>query len=148
MTLMKFQKQPVRTNSFPAFNDLFSDFFEGVVNSDFRRWTNAAINIREDDNNYFLEVAAPGVKKEDFKLKVEDNVLHISASSQKNEEETKNGGRYTRREFSCSSFSRSFTLPETIQIDGIQATYENGIMHIRLPKRDEAKPKSREINIS
>lgn len=147
---MKFQKQPVRGTSFPAFNDLFSDFFEGVVNSDFHRWNNAAINIREDEGNYFLEVAAPGVKKEDFRLKVEDNVLNISASSQKKEENTgtNNGGKYTRREFSLSSFSRSFTLPETINVDGIEANYDSGIMHVRLPKREEAKPRTREINIA
>ena len=146
---MKFQKQsPVRNNStvFPAFNDLFTDFFDGVVNSDFRRWNSAAVNIREDDNNYELEVAAPGVNKNDFKLNVEDNVLHISASKQKSEE-TKDNNRYTRREFSCSSFTRSFTLPDTVDVDGITANYENGIMHVRLPKREEAKPRTREITI-
>lgn len=146
---MKFQKQsPVRTGGtvFPAFNDLFTDFFDGVANSDFRRWNSAAINIKEDDNSYRLEVAAPGVNKNDFKLNVEDNVLHISASKQK--EETKENERYTRREFSCSSFSRSFTLPDTVDVDGITANYENGIMHVTLPKREEAKPRTREISIS
>jgi HSP20 family protein len=77
---------------------------------------------------------------------VEDNVLHISASKQK--EETKENDRYTRREFSCSSFSRSFTLPDTVDVDGITANYENGIMHVTLPKREEAKPRTREISIS
>ena len=148
MTLMKFQKQPVRTNTFPAFNDLFSDFFEGVVNSDFRRWNNAAINIREDEGSYFLEVAAPGVKKEDFKLNVEDNVLRISAGTEKKEEKQENNGRYTRKEFSFSSFSRSFTLPETINVEAISANYDNGVMYIQLPKREESKPKSREISIA
>jgi HSP20 family protein len=148
MTLMKFQKQPVRGNTFPAFNDLFTDLFDGMVNSDFRRWSNAAINIREDENNYFLEVAAPGVKKEDFRLNVEDNVLRIDAGTRKSDETVQDNGRYTRREFNCSTFSRSFTLPESVNIDEIAANYENGVMHIRLPKREEAKPKSREIAIN
>jgi HSP20 family protein len=148
MTLMKFQKQPVRTGNFPVFSDLFSDLFDGMVNSEYRSWNTAAVNIREDASNFYLEVAAPGTKKDDFKLNVNENVLRISASSESSDESTASKGRYTRKEFSCHSFSRSFTLPETVNIDGIEASYDNGIMQIRLPKREEAKPKFREISIS
>lgn len=145
---MQFQKHaPVRNSSFPAFNDLINGLFDDTVNTDLRRWNSAAINIKEDDSSYILEVAAPGLKKEDFKLNVEKNVLQINASVQKAEEVKTNTHRYTRREFSLSSFSRNFTLPETVNVEGIIATYENGIMYITLPKREDSIPKSRDITI-
>jgi HSP20 family protein len=108
-----------------------------------------AVNIRETKDEYAIEVAAPGMKKEDFRLKVENDVLTISSENQSEKEEKDDKGQYTRREFSYQSFQRSFTLPNTVQGDKIEATYTDGVLHIKLPKKEEAKQKPpREIKIS
>ncbi len=104
------------------------------------------VNIRETDTAYEVELSAPGKSKEDFNIEVDENVLTIS-SEQKTENNTQDG-RYTRREFSYTSFRRAFTLPDTINEDEIRAGYENGILKISLPKREEALPKpKRSIDI-
>lgn len=148
MTLIKFQKDPALRNrsGFPAVNDLFNDFFDGMVTSDFRRWSSPAVNISETDDEFTMQMAAPGLKKNDFKLNVDENTLTVSA--EKKSESSENSKKYNRREFSFTSFSRHFTLPETVNVDAISANYEDGIMTIRLPKREEAKPKSRQIEVS
>jgi HSP20 family protein len=105
-----------------------------------------AVNISENEQNYHVKVAAPGLKKEDFKISLEDEMLTISTSNK--EEHSEKDERFTRREFSFSSFSRSFNLPDNINKDAIQASYENGIMNIVIPKKEPAKPKSREISIA
>jgi len=100
-----------------------------------------AVNIKEDANEYQLELAAPGMKKDDFDLNYENGRLTIS-SEHKDEVEQKEGETVTRREFSYQSFKRSFTVPENIvDADKIKASYNDGILNIRLPKRDEVKPK-------
>jgi HSP20 family protein len=98
-----------------------------------------AVNIKEDGNAFTIELAAPGLKKEDFKINLDEKLLTIS-TSQKEESEEKND-TYTRKEFSYSSFSRSFRLPKTVDIDKVEATHENGILYLSLPKKEEAKPK-------
>jgi HSP20 family protein len=85
-------------------------------------------------------VAAPGFEKGDFKLQLDHDMLTIS-SEKKVENETKDGERFTKREFSYQSFSRSFTLPQTADGDRIQASYDNGILNVVIPKKEEAKPK-------
>ena len=149
MTLMK------RTQDYyPTFPSFFDKFFEGNL-MDWNNWnysstdtTLPAVNVKEDKDSYTIEVAAPGMAKEDFKVDYENGRLTIS-SERKNESREKDGN-YTRREFSYQSFQRSFTVPENI-VNGekIAASYKEGILHISLPKREEVKPKpAREIKIS
>jgi HSP20 family protein len=92
-----------------------------------------------------VELAAPGKKKEDFNIELEDNVLTISSEARSEKEEKDNEGKYTRREFSYSSFKRAFTLPETVNDYEINASYENGVLHITLPKKEEALPKPKRL---
>jgi HSP20 family protein len=149
MTLMK------RTQDwYPTLPSFFDKFFEGNL-MDWNNWnysstdtTLPAVNVKEDNDSYMIEVAAPGMSKEDFKVDYENGRLTIS-SERKNESKEKDGN-YTRREFSYQSFQRSFTVPENI-VNGekIAATYKEGILHISLPKREEVKPKpARAIKIS
>lgn len=86
-------------------------------------------------------MAAPGMNKEDFKVELDGNVLTIT-SERKDENETKDGERYSRREFSYQSFQRSFQLPkEVVDAEKIEAKYENGVLRLLVPKKEEAKPK-------
>jgi HSP20 family protein len=84
-----------------------------------------------------VSIAAPGLKKEDFKIEVEDKVITISSEKEERKEEKEE--KFTRKEYSCSSFSRSFTLPEDVKMDSIEARYEDGVLKIRLPRKEEAK---------
>jgi HSP20 family protein len=108
-----------------------------------------AANIEEHDEDYLIEVAAPGMKKKDFDIKVEGNQLVISSTrEEKNEDKDKNGN-FRRREFSYESFSRSFTLPDSVDEDNIKAKYDDGILKVTLPKREDAKTRdSKVIEIS
>jgi len=108
-----------------------------------------AVNVKENDNEFILEVAAPGMKKEDFKLELDNNVLSISSEKKEEKETEDKEEKFTLREFSYSSFKRSFTLPETVDHSKISADYKDGVLKIELPKREEAKvqPK-RTIEIS
>jgi HSP20 family protein len=134
---------------------LFDDFFA----KDLFDWNNAnfsmqgtslpAVNVKETAENFEVEMAAPGMKKEDFKVELNNNVLTISSEKQ-NEHEEKEGEKYTRKEFNYQSFQRSFTLAkEAVDADNIQAKYDNGVLRLLIPKREEVKQKpSRLINIS
>ncbi|NMH29290.1 Hsp20/alpha crystallin family protein [Flavobacterium silvaticum] len=102
-----------------------------------------AVNIRETENAFEVELSAPGKPKEDFNIELDKNLLTIS-SDVKNET-TEDNGKYTRKEFTVSSFKRSFTLPETIAADDIKAAYENGILKLTLPKKEEALPKAKRL---
>ncbi|WP_340074846.1 Hsp20/alpha crystallin family protein [Leptobacterium sp. I13] len=104
-----------------------------------------AVNIKETETDFSLELAAPGKKKEDFVIEVDDNVLTISSESKKESDEKDEEGRYTRREFSYSSFKRAFTLPETVDEEKINAGYEEGVLKVTLPKRKEALPKAKRL---
>ncbi len=108
-----------------------------------------AVNIMENDNEFQVEVAAPGMKKDDFKIELDNNVLVISSEREHKEEEKDEKGNYCRREFRYASFRRSFTLPEgKVNVDKINAKYTDGVLQIHLPKREEVKPKPlRSINI-
>lgn len=134
------------TSFSPVFNDLFDDFFGGSSLSGVLSSKAPAVNVSEDKDSYHVELAAPGLKKEDFKLNVEDNVLSIAVEKKEEKNEKEKG--YTRREFNYSNFSRSFTLPETVNIEGIQAVYKDGVLEINLPKKEEEKTKNRVIEIS
>ena len=127
---------------FPSLvNDVFGpDWFGGVD----RLNTNLpAVNIKEGEKGFELELAVPGGKKEDFKVEIDNDVLTISNEVQTSNEKSQE--KYTRREFSYSSFKRSFTLPETVDSSKIDATYESGILKLALPKKDEALPKPKRL---
>lgn len=145
----------VFNNEYSSFPSLFDKFFEGNM-MDWNNWnfagTNStlpAVNISENQDEYKIEVAAPGMSKNDFKLNYENGRLTIS-SEKKNEKEEKNGDVVNRREFSYQSFQRSFTVPENVvNSEKISAKYANGILYVTLPKREEVKPKpAKEIKIS
>lgn len=94
-----------------------------------------AVNVNENDKEFLLTVAAPGIEKKDFKVEAIEDMLTISAEKEKEEKEEKNG-RFNRREYNYSSWSRSFTLPENCDASKINATYENGELRILIPKRE------------
>jgi HSP20 family protein len=106
-----------------------------------------AVNIREDEKNYVLELAVPGLDKKDLKIDINEDVLTVSSET-KNENEVSRDG-YKRKEFSYSSFSRSFYIPENVNRDNIEANYKDGILKVEFPKQEEEKTKiTREIKIS
>ena len=136
----------------PSLNSWISDWFgddlSSMFNSNFNRGiTLPAVNIRETDDAYFVEMAVPGMKKSNFEIALDNNVLLISTEREHQEESDE--GTYTRREFGYSAFRRSFTLPETVDEQKIMATYQDGLLSVHLPKREEAKKKpARTITIS
>lgn len=124
------------------FPSLFSDFFdnERFPNNPWLRHEFSqvpAVNIKNADHSYEIDLAVPGFKKDDFKITVDDNVLTISVD--KKEEKNEENERFTRKEFSYSSFSRSFTLPQNSDEDNIDAKYNDGILKLSIPKKAEAK---------
>ena len=99
-----------------------------------------AVNVLDTANDYLVEMAVPGLKKSDFNISIDNQLLSISADV-KSEYEDVDNENYTRREFGYSSFKRTFTLPESVETDKISANYDDGILCITLPKREEAKKK-------
>ena len=102
-----------------------------------------AVNIIENDKDFALELALPGFVKDDFNVEVDNDVLTISSTVEKETEAKEDN--YTRREFRKTSFKRAFTLPETVNTDSINATYENGILRLTLPKKQESLPKPKRL---
>ena len=136
----------VRFNQHPALTDLFETLEKNFFNNEERfEGTIPAVNIKEDNDKFTLELAAPGMKKDDFHINVEKDVLTISSEREKEKEEKKED--FARREFFYSSFKRSFNLPDTVDVENIKADYKNGILNISLPKKEETKV-TREIKIS
>lgn len=132
MSLIKWRSPSEMMPAIPNWMDNFfrdDDFF---ANRWTREMTVPAVNVQETEKEFRLEVAAPGMKKEDFKLEVKEGMLYISAET-KEEKEMKEEG-YTRKEFNYHSFSRSFWLPENVKSDDIKATYKDGILNLVLPK--------------
>jgi len=114
--------------------DILTNFF-----SDGADYTVPAVNIKENENGYSIEVAAPGLNKEDFNIKIEKDVLTISSEMKNSKEESTES--YMKREFGFQAFSRSFSIPESINQDKISASHNNGVLTLDLPKMDEAKMK-------
>lgn len=143
MALIKWNRGGV-----PSMSDVFENFFNTEVGNILsERGSLPSVNVKETKEDYRLEVAAPGLNKEDFNLQIDNNVLTISAQKEEKKEEKEE--QYNRREFSYTSFSRSFTLPEVVDYDKIDAKYKDGILEICIPKKEEAKTKaSKTINIS
>ncbi|MDX5348970.1 MAG: Hsp20/alpha crystallin family protein [Hymenobacteraceae bacterium] len=155
--------KPAKRNEsgFPAMRNIFSDFFSDSDNffgNDFfparmmpsRMMQNMpATNIRETDKDFQIEVAAPGLKKEDFNIDVENGMLMISSEKKEEKEDKKEeDDNYTRREYNYSSFQRSFRLPETVKEEDINASYKDGVLMLTIPKKAETnKNNRRRINI-
>ena len=133
------RKQP------PFFPSLIDDF----INTDWNlkvptfSGTVPAVNIKELDSQFEIELAVPGMKKDDFEIEVEDGVLSISSIQE--EEQVNEKGKFTRREFSYSSFRRSFTLPDSVNPTKIDATYKEGVLLVLLPKHKEAQPQPKKL---
>ena len=133
MNLIRFNQHPVS-----MLNELMEDFDRNLFSrQNGRQMMTPAVNIRENEEGFVLEMAAPGMQKSDFKINLDNNVLTLS--SEKQEEKEESNERYSRREFNYSSFTRSFSLPKTINLDKIKADYKDGILSVSLPKREEAK---------
>lgn len=146
MTIAKYR--PATSFAGP-FNELVNEFFgrdisQALGHDDLKR-TLPGVNILERPTEFELRLLAPGFSKEDLKIRLENEVLTISA--ERKTENLQEQERYTRREFSSSSFSRSFRLPESVQAEGIKADLVNGVLHVIIPKTQVSKPATREINI-
>ena len=131
-----------KTNEvFPSvfFDDFFRPLNEWFGNGGLtgKSLATPAVNITESKDDYKVSVAAPGLKKSDFNIDVEGNMLTVSCEKEERKEEKDE--RHTRKEYNYSSFSRSFTLPEEVIKDKIEAAYEDGVLKLTLPKKEEAK---------
>ncbi len=141
MTLVKWYDRP-------AMNEWFDPFF---VNDHFlagkgQCGCQPATNIYETEESFVVELAVPGMQKEDFAIQLEKDTLTVSTEK---EEMENDGMKYTRREFKTASFKRSFILPKTVDVEKIDAVYEQGILRVHLPKKEEAKVSlSRQISIN
>lgn len=149
MTLVKFSNG--RTNK--VFKPVYNDVFESLFNTDsFLTKDNQsripAVNISESENGFQIELAAPGLKKEDFKISLDQDLLSISADKSEESVKSDEEKKYNRKEYSYSSFLRTFTLPETADSENIVAEYSDGVLNITVAKKEEAKVQSREIAIS
>ncbi len=122
-------------------NEIFNpDWFGGMENVSRNV---PAVNIVERDEDFILEFAVPGYKKEDFNIELDNDILTVS--SEISTEDKSANDNFTRREFSYSTFKRSFTLPETIDSGRVNAKYEDGLLKLTLPKREEALPKPKRL---
>ena len=143
---MSLVKRTTADNWLPSiFDDMFkTDWLGGTSNVNNIGVSIPAVNIQETEENFLVEVAAPGKTKEDFNIELDKDVLTISSETKKeNKEEEK--GKFTRREFSYSTFKRAFSLPETVDSTKINASYENGVLLINLPKKEEAKVQAKRM---
>jgi HSP20 family protein len=137
----------LRNKNLPAFSRFWNDDISD------RDWdiqgTMPAVNIRETENNFQVEMAAPGMKKDNFKVELDGNVLTISSEKTETRENNKDNENYSHKEFSYQSFHRSFNLPkDVVDEDKIEAYYQDGVLKLTIPKKEEAKRKSpRKIQI-
>jgi HSP20 family protein len=142
-TLVKSKK-----SQFPSLRSMMDDFWDTdrfFAKPFFNGESLPAVNIRDAKNHYEVEVAAPGFKKDDFKITTEKGLLIISAETSIEKEEEKND--YTRKEFSYSSFTRSFSLPDDVEEDGINAKYRDGLLSIDLKKSGKSATNKKEVKV-
>jgi HSP20 family protein len=126
-------------------NRFFNDDFWGFTGQEMQG--NVPVNLRETDKTYELEVVAPGLRKEDFKLNVNNDTLSVSFERKEENSEEKKEDGYLRKEFRMQSFSRSFHLDDSVDVNKIAASYNNGILQLTLPKKENAQKISRQIEI-
>ncbi len=140
------------------YSDRLPTLFDHFFDNELMNWSNRnysttnttlpSVNIKEDEEAFHVEMAAPGLEKKDFKVELNNNMLTISSEKEEEHEENEDE-QFTRKEFNYQSFNRSFTLPETVESNKIKAKYENGILKVDIPKKEEAKPKPpKKISIS
>ncbi|WP_367867235.1 Hsp20/alpha crystallin family protein [Pedobacter sp. WC2423] len=144
MSLIKFNGNSSNSLS-TGFNDIFESIFKDTFYSDRMMSRVPAVNVYETQDHYEIEMAAPGLNKEDFNIKLDKNLLTVSVEQQN--QEVKENKQYNRREFSYSSFVRSFALPESADDAQIEAKYNDGVLRILVVKKEEAKQLPRKIEI-
>lgn len=136
----------IRFNQYPLFNDLFETLERNFANQmEDSKGDIPAVNITEENDKFVLEMAAPGLQKSDFMINLDNYILTIS--SEKKEEKKEKDQNFTRREFIYNSFKRTFTLPKSIDAEKISADYENGILCLQLPKKEQELKVNRQIEI-
>ncbi|GGA97460.1 Hsp20/alpha crystallin family protein [Mucilaginibacter rubeus] len=145
MTLVKFNNGLKNTSANPFFSDVFDSLINDSFLSDKLIARVPAANIAETENEFHVELAVPGLKKEDFKINLDKNVLSVAA--EKKAENVEEGKKFSKREYSYNSFVRSFTLPESADQSKIEADYTDGILKLTVAKREEAKFQTREIAV-
>ena len=141
MTLVKFNNGQKNYGVNPFFNDVF----DTLLNDAKYVSRVPAVNIAETENDFQIELAAPGLKKEDFKINLDKNVL--SVATEKKTENVEEGKKITKREYNYTAFTRSFTLPDSVDHSKIDAEYTDGILKLVVAKREEAKFQTREIAV-
>lgn len=140
-----------RDSIFPSVESkLINNFFDDFITKDLFDWTDRnfaalgsnlpSVNLKETDSKIEVELAAPGMKREDFKVEIDHNVLMISSEKEEEKEEKKEN--YIRKEFNYHTFSRTFTLPETINENKVEANYKDGILHVVIAKKEGAMKKT------
>lgn len=144
MTLVKFNNKT--RNTAPYFNNVFDSLFSDALNKNYGVHKMPNVNIYEGATAYQIELAAPGLTKEDFKIDLKKDNLSVWAEKKAVETDVKKD--YSRKEFEYSSFARSFVLPEGVDTDKITAEYNSGILTITIGKKDEAKLTHKEIVVS
>ncbi|WP_269243535.1 Hsp20/alpha crystallin family protein [Flavobacterium limnophilum] len=143
----------VRAGLFPTLaNKTVNNFFDDFITRDLFDWTDKnfaalgsnlpSVNLKETDTNIEVELAAPGMKREDFKVEIDNDVLMISSEKEEEKEEVRKKDNYIRKEFNYQSFSRTFTLPETANENKIEANYKDGILHVVIGKKEGAKKRT------
>ncbi|OAQ39948.1 heat-shock protein [Pedobacter psychrophilus] len=145
MTLVKFNNDK-KVNGYSTFNELFDSFFKDNYVNDKILSSVPMVNISETKDHFHLELAAPGMKKDDFKISLDKDVLKIVADVKSKDEIE--GKKLNRQEFNYGSFVRSFNLPDLIDHSKIEATYVDGILNISIAKKEEAKFQTRDIAIN
>lgn len=135
-------------NNYPVFQNWLEDYFGTIDDSIYtNKKTVPAVNIAENDEQFKIYFAVPGLSKSDFSINLENDVLTVK--SEKEQERESTSTNFTRKEFNFSSFQRSFTLPESADGESIKAEYKDGVLQIEIPKKEEAKVKpAREIEVA
>ncbi len=147
---MKLTKRSNGKNVAPTFRSILDDFW-GADDFFERRWMHApllktpAVNIKDNDKNFEIEVAAPGLNRDDFEVTIENNILSISCEKEEKTEEKEEN--YTREEFNYTAFSRSFSLPENVDSESVDAKYRDGVLTLTLKKKEVAEPAAKTIDI-
>lgn len=144
MTLVNFNNRT--RNTAPYFNNVFDSLFSEALNKNLTINKVPGVNILETETDYKIELAAPGLTKEDFQINLKKDTLSVWAEKKTTETEEKKD--YTRKEFDYFSFARSFVLPESVDGDKITAEYTNGILNITIGKKDESQSAAKEIKVS
>ncbi|MBC8986611.1 Hsp20/alpha crystallin family protein [Pedobacter sp. N36a] len=141
MSLVKFNNGAKNSGLMNDFNDVFGSIFTDALLPNHLITKMPAVNISETNDQYHIEMAVPGLKKEDFKVNLEGDVLTISAEVKKEDKQ------YKKQEFSYTSFLRSFTLPDSVDAASVNASYKDGVLVIDVAKKEEAKNAVRQIEI-